>query len=210
MKKTLFLAVLTALATACAPKEQPIEIVPYPNSIEMKAGTFMAAGADLHMDPAMEEYAKDAVRNFAADLALASGQAGEVTEAGGSQGFTFKVNPDIQQEGYRLRITGKKAVAEASDLNGFIYAIQTLKQMLPVEIYGDTPADEEDWTLPCWAEAVRTPCSIRRQLEQGVLTASAFLLLARKGPLQTLTGWGEEGGSYQSLGMQVNEPPPQP
>ena len=52
--------------------------------------------------------------------------------------------------------------------------------------------------------------SIRRQLEQGVPTASAFLLPARKGPLQTLTGWGEEAGSYQSLGMQVNEPPPQP
>ena len=149
MKKTLFLAVLTALATACAPKEQQIEIVPYPNSIEMKAGTFMAAGADFHMDPAMEEYAKDAVRDFAEDLALASGQAGEVTEAGAGQGFTFKVNPDIKPEGYRLRITGRKAAVEAADLNGFIYAIQTIKQMLPVEIYGDTPAAEKDWTLPC-------------------------------------------------------------
>ena len=49
MKKTLFLAVVTALATACAPKEQQIEIVPYPNSIETGAAEGSSATAPLNI-----------------------------------------------------------------------------------------------------------------------------------------------------------------
>ena len=50
MKKILFIAVLTALVISCSHEEPMISVVPYPNSVEMKSGTFHAAGADFHMD----------------------------------------------------------------------------------------------------------------------------------------------------------------
>ncbi len=143
------MTVLAAMMASCAPKEASIEVVPYPNSVQMKSGTFNAAGATFQTDSAMDDYAKDAVKRFAEDLSLTSGVESIITGDNVGSGFIFKVNPEIKEEGYILDITGKKVTVEASDLNGFIYAIQTLKQMLPAAIYGEKTAKEEDWTLQC-------------------------------------------------------------
>ncbi len=149
MKKILFITLLAAMMASCTPKEASIEVVPYPNSVQMKSGNFNAAGAMFQIDPAMNDLAKDAVKKFAEDLSFISGVESTISGDKVGSGFIFKVNPEIKAEGYVLDITGKKATVEAADLNGFIYAVQTLKQMLPAAIYGDQPAKEEDWTLQC-------------------------------------------------------------
>ena len=46
-------------------------------------------------------------------------------------------------------MTPKGVRVEASDLRGFNYAIQTIKQMLPVDVYGKEAAPQADWSLPC-------------------------------------------------------------
>ena len=149
MKKILFIAVLTALVISCSNEEPMISVVPYPNSVEMKSGTFHAAGADFHMDPTMDELSKNYVLNFFSHLNSVSGKVGTCTEESSGPGFNFKVNDGIKKEGYRINITRNRVLVEASDLNGFIYAVQTIKQMLPAAIYGEGQATEEDWTLPC-------------------------------------------------------------
>ena len=149
MKKILFIAALTALVISCSHEEPMISVVPYPNSVEMKSGTFHAAGADFHMDPTMDELSKNYVWNFFSHLNSVSGKVGTCTEESSGPGFNFKVNDGIKKEGYRINITRNKVLVEASDLNGFIYAVQTIKQMLPAAIYGEGQATEEDWTLPC-------------------------------------------------------------
>ena len=149
MKKILFIAVLTALVISCSNEEPMISVVPYPNSVEMKSGTFHAAGADFHMDPTMDELSKNYVLNFFSHLNSVSGKVGTCTEESSGPGFNFKVNDGIKKEGYRINITRNKVLVEASDLNGFIYAVQTIKQMLPAAIYEEGQATEEDWTLPC-------------------------------------------------------------
>ena len=149
MKKILFIAVLTALVISCSHEEPMISVVPYPNSVEMKSGTFHAAGADFHLDPTMDELSENYVLNFFSHLNSVSGKVGTCTEESSGPGFNFKVNDGIKKEGYRINITRNKVLVEASDLNGFIYAVQTIKQMLPAAIYGEGQATEEDWTLPC-------------------------------------------------------------
>ena len=149
MKKILFIAVLTALVISCSNEEPMISVVPYPNSVEMKSGTFHAAGADFHMDPTMDELSKNYVLNFFSHLNSVCGKVGTCTEESSGPGFNFKVNDGIKKEGYRINITRNRVLVEASDLNGFIYAVQTIKQMLPAAIYGEGQATEEDWTLPC-------------------------------------------------------------
>lgn len=149
MRKILFIAILTALITSCSPKDPAITVVPYPNSVEMKSGTFHAAGADFHLDTAMDELSEKYVSDFFSHLNSVSGQAGTCTKGTSGSGFNFKVNDGIKNEGYRIKITRNKVLVEASGLNGFVYAIQTIKQMLPAAIYAVEAAPEEDWTLPC-------------------------------------------------------------
>ena len=150
MKKTLILAAAAAiLASCCQTAKTDIDVIPYPNSVETKCGSFAAAGAEFHCDPAMDEASKAVVNAFAEQLSLTSGTPSVVTEGTAKTGFCFTVNPKMPAEAYNLKITGKGVKAEASGLNGFNYAVQTLKQMLPVEIYGNEAAADKDWSLQC-------------------------------------------------------------
>ena len=150
MKKTLFLSIIAAVLASCCPADKTtINVVPYPNSVEMKCGSFAAAGAEFKCDPAMDEASKAVVETFAQQLSYASGKQSTVSEGSAKTGFTFTLNQDMPAEAYTLKVGKKGVKVEASGLNGFNYAVQTLKQMLPAEIYGMTEAADADWTIPC-------------------------------------------------------------
>lgn len=149
MKKTLILALFLAVFTSCCMTEETINVVPYPNSVEMKCGSFAAAGAEFKCDPAMDEASKAVVEAFAQQLSLVSGKPSTVSEGSAKTGFSFIVNQDMPAEAYTLKVGKKGVKVEASGLNGFNYAVQTIKQMLPVEIYGTTSAPEASWTIQC-------------------------------------------------------------
>lgn len=149
MRKTVILATILAVAAACCRTEGTINVIPYPNDVEVKCGRFEAAGATFSYDMAMDEASRNAVKAFADQLSLAGGQECTVTEGTAGEGFVFVVNPDMPAEAYRADIRKKTVRIEASGLNGFVYAVQTLKQMLPVEIYGTAAAPEADWSLQC-------------------------------------------------------------
>ena len=147
MKKFLAAVILTASLLSCGTTEDfgPITVVPYPNEVTVLDGTFNALGADFRCDVAMDQASLDVVKKFQDHLALISG-----AEAGTQEGvFAFEVDSSIAPEAYTLKVTEGKVKVSASDLNGFNYAIQTIKQMLPAQIYGSTPAPEADWTMPC-------------------------------------------------------------
>ena len=54
----------------------------------------------------------------------------------------------IGDEGYRLNVSDKKILIEANERTGFFYGIQTLLQLLPPEIYSNSPAIERRWDVP--------------------------------------------------------------
>ena len=150
MKKTIFLSAVIALAISCAPAaKHAIEVVPYPNHVEVKSGTFAAAGAEFHTDAAMDELSKAAVADFAGQLSLASGKKSTVQDGTASSGFIFTVNENLPKEAYTLEISRKSVKVEASALNGFFYALQTIRQMLPAEIFGAAAAEDKDWSIQC-------------------------------------------------------------
>ena len=150
MKKILIsLAAALALASCCQTDKTTLGIVPYPADVEIKCGTFDAAGAEFHYDKAMDEASLAVVNAFAEQLVLASGMPCSVEAGKSKTGFCFIVAPEMPAESYRLKITGKGVQVKASGLNGFNYAIQTLKQMFPVAIYGKTTAADADWSLQC-------------------------------------------------------------
>ena len=150
MKKPLILVAAAAiLASCCQTTKTGINVIPYPNCVEVKGGNFSVADAEFNYDPAMDEASKAIVFAFAEQLSLTTGTPAIVTEGISKTGFNFVVDANMQAEAYKLNVGRRKVTVEAAGLNGFNYAVQTLKQMLPVEIYGETESTETEWTLPC-------------------------------------------------------------
>ena len=143
MKKlTILLAALAVMACA-KPVPQEFHVIPMPDQVSITDGAFCVKGVQISVDPAMDELSQKAVGRFVEALETATG----VKTKTGSKGICFTVNPDLAPEAYTIDITAKGATVQASALNGFIYACETLKQMLPAAIYGHE-AVKADWALP--------------------------------------------------------------
>ena len=150
MKKTIILTAFAAVLAACAPAtDNSINVVPYPNEVNIKSGSFDAAGAEFHYAPELDEASINIIEGLAGQLSLVSGKNSTVDADGSRDGFIFTVNPQLAEEAYRLNISKKAVCVEASSLRGFNYAVQTIKQMLPAEIFGKAEAAALDWSLPC-------------------------------------------------------------
>ena len=145
--KTLFLTLVAlSVVVSCSRgvvNEPFTDIVPYPQELEMGKGVFCAKGADVRYSQNLDSLSKVYVKDFAGQLSLVSGDCS-------SEGvISFLKDESLAPEQYTLKIVPRKIIVKASALNGFVYAVQTLKQMMPVEIYGFVPAPDADWNLPC-------------------------------------------------------------
>lgn len=134
------------------------DIMPQPRSIEVSRGSFKARGAGFKIDSGIDEMSKSAIRDFAAALSVGSGEVSAVTTPfglarsaadGKIKGFVFLFDGTLGEEAYTMEINSRFALVSASSYNGFLYALQTLRQMLPVAVYGRKPAPKERWKLPC-------------------------------------------------------------
>ena len=143
------MAAAFAVASCCNADNTAVEVVPYPNDVEVKCGSFDVAGAEFHYEAALDSRSKAVVNAFAEQLSKVSGKESKVIEGTSGEGFSFVFAEELPAEAYVLDVTGKTAEVKASGLRGFNYAIQTIKQMLPVEIYGKDEAAGKDWSLPC-------------------------------------------------------------
>lgn len=151
MKKFLIPTVLClALSCSQAVKEDRIStIVPYPNNVEVEEGTFKAKGAAVSYDASLDEATVNIIKGFADRLSEASGSKIVVSEGPADKGFVFVADAQIPSEAYVLDVNPDVVEVRASDLRGFNYAVQTIKQMLPVEIFGSKAAPRADWTMQC-------------------------------------------------------------
>ena len=135
MKKTLIILSVLLAAAACAPKNvQTINVVPYPNEVQIKSGEFCVAGSDVKYDATTDERTKALIEAFAQQLSLVTGAESAVSEDNGE--IAFILDAEMPHEAYTLNVTKNGVEVKASGLNGFNYAIQTIKQLLPVEVFG--------------------------------------------------------------------------
>ena len=150
MKKILFF--LTVVLVACTQEittNSISNVVPYPNEVQMGEGEFNAKGAAVTYDAALDEATVNLINAFASKLSTISGTESEVSAGTAEQGFVFVNNPEIAEEAYLLDVKPEVVRVEASALRGFNYAIQTIKQLLPVEIFAAKPAPRVSWTIQC-------------------------------------------------------------
>ena len=147
--KRIFLLLTIIAAASCCQEKQTLDIVPYPNEVNLKSGNIDIAGLSFNYSSDLDVASKAYIESFADQLSLATGKLSVVSEGKGADGFSFILDQALAKEAYTLSIGRKHIEARASSLNGFVYAIQTLKQMMPVEIFGKAEAADKDWSLPC-------------------------------------------------------------
>ena len=143
MKKFLIPAVLAAVLSCSNPQPQAFSVIPRPESVTLSEGVFCVKGAALETDANIDDASMKAIGRFTEALETATGKKLHK----GKGGFSFVLNSNLADEEYAINIGKDGAVVEAGALNGFVYACETLKQMLPAAIYGGKKADA-DWALP--------------------------------------------------------------
>ena len=151
MKKLLYLSILLCL-TACHPPKKEVvftsddlTIIPQPQSLVLGKGYFQFTQETVFViDPALmpaqlpflEQFEHASGFKFAVQKVALSGSS-----------VVIDTDKSLPKEGYTLAVTPQQISIKAADYNGALYALQTLRQLLPNEVES-TKLVKRDWLVP--------------------------------------------------------------
>ena len=160
MKRIFNLIVFALLLMPCSMKakeaETSINVIPYPQSVEVVKGTFKGAGANFNCDQSVDPKSQALIKELADRMTFVSGRISSYATPVGLgndctkvKGFIFLKDTSLADEEYSINITTKNCTVRASSYNGFLYAIQTLKQLTSVSIFSENTDSSEKFYFPC-------------------------------------------------------------
>jgi len=126
-----------------------IAIIPRPESLTVGRGQFtINANTVIYADAATADIA----RRFAVSLMPATGLSIPVRLGqAGATGIVLTRNSRLTRlgdEGYELTVTARQISIRARERAGVFYALQSVRQMLPPEIFREAKVDSVAWTIP--------------------------------------------------------------
>ena len=149
MKKLIiFLLALSALAPAKAESSR-YGIIPAPKAIVPAEGAFTLKNTTVLVVEARDTLFLEVAGDFAAQVALTTGYKLLPGTADSRSRIVLRQTAGLGDEAYRLTVAPDEVLVEASSAHGAFYGIQTLCQLLPAAIYGDTRAKGVRWQAPC-------------------------------------------------------------
>lgn len=124
-----------------------INVIPKPTQVltakgawTLKAKTKVGAPADAKWSHVADM--------LAAQLSKATGQTAQTVKGKGDISLVVSSDASLGEEGYRLLSTPKGVTIQAQTAKGAFYGVQTLLQLLPAEIFSETPVAGVKWTVP--------------------------------------------------------------
>ena len=151
MKKLLYLSVLLCL-TACHSlkkevvfTENDLTIIPQPQSMVLGKGHFQFTQETVFViAPALMPARLPFLEQFerASGFKFAIQKAAILTNS-----VVIDTDKSLPKEGYTLAVTPQQISIKAADYNGALYALQTLRQLLPNEVES-TKLVKRDWLVP--------------------------------------------------------------
>lgn len=130
-------------------------LAPYPNVLVEKEGQFtFESKKTMLLDPAFDATVYAVVDQFSKDFARTSGirlavKRGSLLKQTSATAITFVKDSQLAPESYILSITPTGVVLKAAQQSGLFYGLQTIKQLLPLAIWGTVRSKDQVWTLPC-------------------------------------------------------------
>lgn len=149
IKATLVFAVVMA-AISCTEKiTGSVDVIPCPQEVRFSGGSFCIKGADFSCDKHFDAKIAGDIDRFAESLSNATGEESIFYGYKKNADVFFKYDENVPAENYVMDIRRNRLIVKASDLNGVVYAIETIRQLLPVSVYSGRSDHDADWTLPC-------------------------------------------------------------
>ncbi len=147
----VFALVLVGIMVVANLSYGSVPLVPKPAKVEWNQGEFILGGKARIIYG--ESRAKAEAETLADMLRPASGLALKVKKGRAAAGSIFmtldpEAKDSLGDEGYRLRVTESGVSIEAATVAGLFYGGQTLRQLLPPEIYVGSRQDMR-WSMPC-------------------------------------------------------------
>ena len=149
----LSIIILFVLLSACQSKndkvytEADIQIIPKVENLQLKSGVFKFNEATQFVvsNESQKPAAQLLINKFksAAQLEL-----GIVADYSKENKVVFKVDDNLKPEHYILDVTEKQITISASDNSGFLYGVQSLRQLLPTSIESKEPISGINWEVP--------------------------------------------------------------
>ncbi|MEG2573342.1 MAG: family 20 glycosylhydrolase [Bacteroides sp.] len=131
------------------------QLVPMPNELIAKPGYFILNNEKpLYVSSELLNTSGSIINSFVIQLKETSGYATSIKSLKSNKplpekGILLTINKELAEEAYKLNITENRVLVEASTRKGLFYAIQTIKQLFPVAVYGSNDSSTTEWILPC-------------------------------------------------------------
>ena len=150
-KKSLPVFFVGLLMCGCQMKEviNEYNVVPLPVTMSEQQGRFY-----LNSDVPIVVNASQEVKHIASGLSttlldIAGLKLKPTDELHENVLIVFDSIPGMEKEAYKLSVTPQLIKITASAPNGFYYGLQTLYQLLPVDVYCKERARNAEWSVPC-------------------------------------------------------------
>ncbi len=150
---------IMSLLIVCSGRSQDltniINIIPKPQTLESRSGTFTIDGNTTIVVSSNNDLVKKIARDFAYGLNRALHSKIQIVEEDCAQvsgkKICFNISSDNKYgtEGYSLDIMSEKIVIYANKPAGLFYAVQTIYQLLPYQIYASDAIGSVSLTMPC-------------------------------------------------------------
>ncbi|UZR96721.1 glycoside hydrolase family 20 protein [Chondrinema litorale] len=127
--------------------ESDINIIPQPNAIKLNSGsfTFDEQTQLVIIDTVYQELANVIAAPFQQaagfDLRVAS-------EKPATNYIVFETSSELPAENYTLDVTSDHITLAASDFNGFLYGLESIIQLLPLQINSTSKVNNANWVIP--------------------------------------------------------------
>lgn len=139
---------IVLLIMACTEKKVEhgeVAIIPLPSELVESEGYFTI---DSKTKVAVEnEVQANVAKLFFSEFNAVSGWEPEV-QVGGDAAIKFVTKANLEEEAYTLEVSPEQIEIGASSGAGFFYALQSLKQLMPVSFYGGETIANVAWAVP--------------------------------------------------------------
>nr|WP_198999562.1 family 20 glycosylhydrolase [Flavobacterium sp. ASV13] len=143
----IFLAVLSSGYSQKSITEKDIQIIPKPNQLVIQPGTFEFSKNTVFV--ASTDFQKDISNTLINKFGSAAGWRPVLgAKAPQSNFIQFKVDQNLHKEAYKLEVNNNNITITAKGNAGFIYALETIRQLLPVAIESKHMIAGQKWQIP--------------------------------------------------------------
>ena len=145
----ILIIILSFITLTSFSQKSQLPLIPYPEKVNLGKGTFTFNIKTVISVPDKEW--TTATKTLNEQLQVVSGYKLLVTTKtkSGTNTIRCNINKSIPSEGYKFIVKANSIAIEAATPNGFFYALQTIRQLLPVAFEDARPQPELTLKLPC-------------------------------------------------------------